>query len=202
MGSSSSTSMNFLNEVTNELRETNKASSITDCTQRNINIKIGEAKSGCSQSIEQRCTANADASIDSIVEAAQKAWAKASTDQKAGIALALNISKDSQDIRNIVKNKISQECDAQSVARIEQEGITYDIDICDAPLAIVNTGEAKSNCAIKSLLKTVQDTEGQSETVQDTDIGNTISKILEGLLIPFIIAGVVFVIFLISGGDE
>lgn len=199
MGNSSSSSLNFLNEVSNELSQTNKATAISDCQISDVHLSIGGSmKSGCSTSIENRCSADADASITSILEAAQKAWSKASTEQKAGIALALNTSKDNQDIRNIVKNKIEQACSADAVIKNYQTGYTLDISgDCDAPINLINTGNARANCAIDSLVQTIQSAEGESTTVQDTDIGNTISTILSGLMLPLAIVAVVVIIFIL-----
>ena len=197
MGNSSSSSVNFLNKVTNELQQSNQASSITDCKQKNISFNIGTSLSGCDINLEQRCTATSDASIDSIVAAAQKAWSESATEQKAGIALAINTSTDNKDITSIIKNKITQECSAQAISRLEQEGITYNIETCDAPLTIVNTGDSLANCAIKSLLETVQKAESKSETTQTTDVGMTIAGIIGSLTGPFIVIAIVIIILII-----
>jgi hypothetical protein len=192
MGNANSSKQKILNEINNSVKNSVTASADAVCK-----IKMGEIKMGgtnCSVKFENRCSADASASSEAIVKAAQESISKLAVEQKAGLALAINASASDQDIKNIVRTKLENSCMAGSSVMNEMEAGNVDVtSTCkNSNITFLNMGDAKSNCFMKTVVDTINKSDTSSKTSQINDLFSGLDMTMIA-----IIAGAVLVIIVI-----
>lgn len=187
---------NIMNETKNELAQKAGASATATCTIKFGRVQFKKTR-GCTIKVQNFCATNASATIDSVVEAAFKVFNNLTVQQKEeGAKLftaKLNVETSVADIKNKFHNYITNNCDAST--RLEN-GITvqdFIVDECVAPpnqimeFEYVNSGEAKANCGIKTLLKLTADATTEISIMQKSSNVYELLGYILGIGIPVLI---------------
>ncbi|ABJ08973.1 myristylated IMV envelope protein [Nile crocodilepox virus] len=164
MGAAASlqTTVNNINQkISNKLVQTASASATANC-KVNIGSLRFHTNKGCAVNIRNLCSADAKASVQSILDAVSESYDGLTSAQKAFapslLTAALNIQTD---VNNVVKDfetYVKQTCLADSVLNSTITVNDIDMGDCQAPqgtimnFEFVNAGTASANCAMKAVL--------------------------------------------------
>jgi len=191
MGANVSKSIsNTTSKIITELEQKAKATASSDCSVTTGNITLKNANK-CSVTNENRCTANVSIALDSISEAAARAWSEATNEQKTSLLPGVNVNDTVQNVASIIKNKLNQSCEAGSdiTLRIATGDIVMDGCI-DSHVRNVNAGSAEANCAVKTILNTIVQADAKLKNNQSA--GDLFGSLFSGTSVTISI--VVFVI--------
>lgn len=167
---------NMTNEIVSEIDQTSTASATADCSIKTGNINLLRSRRS-SVTNENRCGASASAALEATVNAASNAFMKATNEQKANIMPGMNVNSSSQDIKNSIRNKINQSCNANSATTLAIANGDITIEDCeDSHIKNINFGNAVANCGVKTVIQTALASESESETKQET------TGLLEGII--------------------
>lgn len=192
---------NITNEMKAELKNTAHASAEAKCTIEFGRVQFKKTK-GCTITMQNFCSAEAQASIDSVVDASFKVFNNLTNEQKEEGAklftVKTNIQTTVNNIHNDFKTYIENNCDAMT--RIENGIQVQDfvVEECSAPdgqilaFEFINSGQSKANCGIKTVLDMLADTSTNVANSQRSMNFDTILWICLGLGIPLIIAGLLY----------
>lgn len=169
MGANASkTVSNISNEIVNEIDQKSGASAQATCSIKIGNIVLRNSKRS-SVTSENRCGASASASMDAIVNAASKAYNEATTEQKTSLLPGLNINSTSQDVKNAIRNKLKQTCEANAKTAMEIVNGDIIVDGCeDVHIKNLNLGNAVATCGVRTVMQEALETVAKAKTTQAT----------------------------------
>lgn len=167
MGSNvSKTYQEATNEMIQKLDQTSKASATATCKIISGDI-TGEDWENCVVENINYCDASANAGMDAAVDAAVSAWNKATDSQKTSLLPSLNVRDSSQINRSKIEEILNQKCTADSVSANEIIKGNINLRGCkNSSFKNLNTGYAKSDCAMKAVQKLISDTKADSSGSQ------------------------------------
>lgn len=161
-------------------------------TTAKCNITIGSItftkNTGCSISVQNLCSANSDASLDAVLEAAFKTFNEltTSTQQQAAQIFSnqAQIGTTTNDIKQNFSNYVEQQCNSAST--INQNITIQNLDLGECTpnfpvdLKFANSGNASANCVIGVLQKLVISAANQvtNNTTQENSYGLLVMGIL------------------------
>jgi uncharacterized alkaline shock family protein YloU len=196
--------------IDNELSTTTSASANVQCGISVGDITLRNARR-CSVRNQNRCGASASANIDAISKAAADAFQNASADLKTKLLPGININDTTQNIQTTIRNTIAQNCqtDATTALNISTGNLT--LDGCeDSQIININTGNAESNCGIRTVLDTINKagnevrTEASTSSLTDGIWGNNplylglsslVSIIICMIFCSIIVLGILYVFY-------
>lgn len=198
-GNVSETTAKILNGIDIKLGQSVKTNASADCAIKLGSIN-GDDWENCIVIGSNQCGASTQATIESITDTLVDAWQKATTDQKTNFAsFGLNANSTIQDVQNVIKQNINQECVANASLSQVISSEPINIKKCrNSTFKNINTGDAIANCAIRSAITAV----GKAE--QDAEVKQTATGFFEGIGSIFnnpasVIASVIICILLIVG---
>ncbi|ASC55592.1 myristylated IMV envelope protein-like protein [Seal parapoxvirus] len=151
--------------IRNELEQSASASATADCSVT-IGSLIIRKNTGCSVSVRNMCSANADAQLDAVMKAVSTTFNDLSADQKAYVpgllTAALNIQTTVTTAVKDFETYVKQTCKSDSVVHNKIKVQNIVMDECSSPpgggtthLEFVNTGTAVGNCGVKAVMDVV-----------------------------------------------
>ncbi|AAC97691.1 ORF MSV183 putative myristylated membrane protein, Molluscum contagiosum virus MC069R (vaccinia L1R) homolog, similar to GB:U60315 [Melanoplus sanguinipes entomopoxvirus] len=165
MGASASVNTivsNINNRVENSLTQEASASATANC-----NVEIGsitfKSTKGCVVEVSNLCSAQAEASVDAVVNATIDFYNDLSFEQKqeapAWFTAAFGVNTTTTNITNDFKNIVEQRCKADAVLNSSITVNNITVADCVAPesegvikFTFTNSGTAAGQCAISALL--------------------------------------------------
>lgn len=182
MGANVSTAIsNATTDISTEIDQHATASS--DCSDKikTGNITISGHSNNCPITLNNKCVAAATTTIDAVAKAAAKTAQKATPKQKTGLIPGWNVSFSDQQTKTAIKNKLTQDCAANVSA--DSSIVVGDITIAgtcrNSPILMNNSGTARGNCAINSVVNAIND---NSQLFAPTQTTGSITAILEALM--------------------
>lgn len=202
MGANVSKSIsNTTSKIINELEQKAKASATSECSVTTGNITLKNANR-CSVTNENRCTTNVSAALDSISEAAARAWSEATNEQKTSLLPGVNVNDTVQNVASIIKTKLNQSCEAGSNNTLKISTGDIVMDGCiDSEVQNINAGSAEANCAVKTIISTIVQADAKLKNSQST--GELFGGLFSGTSITISIVVCVIIclcIILVGGG--
>ena len=209
MGNGNSTSQKIQQIIENYTEANAIANAITECSQE-ITIDARDASfMNCSKGLQigQECSAMSNASLDTVVKALQSATLDTESTQVAkGIATAVNVNKDDQDMVSKTLNTLKANCQSNSHGVLSQVH-HYDlsgtvIDCGDKGGFVLNVtqyGDDEASCVVKQIVDSQQKNTAKATNLQkniglqlpDTSacLGVIALVILVPVLMPVIMPG-------------
>lgn len=164
----SKTVENITNNVSNIIDNTASASAGADCSITTGNIILKNSKNS-SVTNENKCGASASAALDAVVDASANAFMMATNAQKTNILPGINVNSSLQDIKNEIRNKLNQKCQAGSSTTMEIANGDITIDGSEnCHIKNINFGNVVSNCGIRSVINATLGAEQTTQTTQET----------------------------------
>lgn len=200
MGANASKSIeNVSNKIITNLEQNAGASSVANCSVVTGNIILRRSNQ-CTVNNQNRCTSNANAAIDAISKAATDAFLQASNEQKTSLIPGINVNESAQTIETIIKNRLTQQCQANS--SLTQEIATKDLILEECTNSVINNinaGSSQANCAVQTVLNTIIQADAVQKNNQSTgdifgslgQIGSTMSYICISLILLCMISSIV-----------
>lgn len=170
MGANVSSAVNKVqNEIISELEQSAGANASVICGVSVGDIILRRAN-GCSVENVNRCTTNAGAALDAVSSASAKAWAESSQAQKTSFPLpGINASSSIQDVQASVRNIVKQKCEANALTANQIATGNLILEDCtNSSIKNINAGSAQANCAIRTVMESVNDTYAKSAQEQKT----------------------------------
>lgn len=160
---------NVTQKIDNELTATAGASSVVQCGIKVGDITLRNAKR-CSVRNQNKCGASASAGLDAIAKASAEAFQTASNDLKTKLMPGINISDTTQNIQTEIRNRLSQNCQADSRAALDISSGNITLDGCeDSEIININAGSAEANCGIRTVLDTINKAGNEVNTSASTE---------------------------------
>jgi hypothetical protein len=170
MGNASSTVQKINNIIKSNTDLDASAVAKVNCAQH-LKFKIKSSRN-CSFRNTQECSAMANASLDVLIQAFQKAELDEEAKQAVdGLALGMNISTKKQETRNEVITNLAAKCRAQAETNLSQvqEFDLGDIDCTELDTPFVEQfqyGDAGADCVVKAIVDQTQEAKAKAKTDQ------------------------------------
>lgn len=195
MGNGQSTSQKIEQIIENYTEANAIATAKTECYQ-NITIDARDAfiTGGCNGiTVDQKCSAVSNASLDTVVKALQSATLDSESQQAAeGLALAMSVSVNDNEMVSKTLTELIAKCDSNSQSVADQahhydlRGIT--IDCSDNPdasiITLTNYNHTDAACVVKQIVDSQQQNESKSKTLQENtglalpDLGSMFAAVI------------------------
>lgn len=167
--------------IRNELEQSAAASATANCDVT-IGSLIIRKNTGCSVSVRNMCSANADAQLDAVMKAVSATFNDLTADQKAYVpellTAALNIQTTVTTAVKDFETYVRQTCKSDAVVHNKIKVQNVFIDECAAPpgggttnLEFVNTGTAVGNCGVKAVMDVVSKASTTASSNQTANAG-------------------------------
>lgn len=203
MGSSFSVQTNYTkvkNSIENVIEQDASATSEIDC-----NISIGSItftkNNGCSVTVENKCYAEADALLTSVQDIMVGFYNNLETDQKQEAATlftaTFGVTTNVTNIENDFKNVTNQTCEAEAQNSENIKIKNIDMGECNGgdsglSLTFINTGTAKSQCAMEIVNKLFVQT--SNDIVETQSQGLNWSSLIWPIVVCVIVVVICYII--------
>lgn len=159
---------NLMQKIDNELNVSSQAISNANCQIKSGNVDF-EHSNNCNIVNINKCIAKTSAGLNSIIEAATNAYMESNNKQKTKLLPGLNVNSSREDVKNILKTKINENCGSESNATSYIKNGDITLRYCkDSTIKNFNYASAQSQCAVQTLLDTIDDTHLKFSNEQET----------------------------------
>ena len=190
---------NFLVKTLNEIEQTGANAT------KNCNVGTGDIilmnNENCTTTNHNRCSDNAESTLNAISRASLSAWKEASPTQNQLLIPGVNINDTNENILELIKRMLRDKCPENSAVTQSVAESDLVFQRCrDENIPNINAGTARANCAIRTVIKTIMaaDIEEKNMDLKKTNPFRLLfggSGVISGILL--IIFCAVFLLLLI-----
>lgn len=193
---------NINNEIRTEVINNAGASAGADCAIKIGTVNIGDVRN-CNITFSNLCSAQAEASVESTIDAVMSVVNDLDVNQQAAAAkyftMSVGIQTNVTNISNSIRTYLENNCKAEGYINNQIFMDAFNVGKCyaDTPIdiTVTNVGQASANCVIQQVLNVAM--EATNDVTEGQATGNNWSDILWIVVAGFAVCCAAFIVYLV-----